>query len=115
MATEEIVYCTSVIAGADLSAKQFYYTKLNASGQIVLAGAGERGLGILQDKPGLGQVGSVCALGKSMGIYGAEVTAGQSLTPNASGKLVPAIANDAVVAMAAESGSAGEIRSVYLR
>jgi hypothetical protein len=115
MATEELVYCTSVIAGADLSDKQFYYVTLNTSGKIVLAGAGESGLGILQDRPALGQVGSVGRVGKSMVIYGAEVTAKQNLTPNASGKLVPAIANDAVVAMAAESGSAGEIRSVYLR
>ena len=114
MATEELVYCTSVIAGADLSAKQFYCVKLNASGQSILSGAGENALGIQQDKPGLGQVGSVCCLGKSMGIYGASVTAGQNLASDASGKLVPATGSDAVVAVAAESGSADEICSVYV-
>ncbi len=114
MAVEEIIYNTSVIAGADLSAKQFYCVKLNSSGQMVLSGAGENALGILQDKPASGQVGSVCCLGKSMAIYGAEVTAGQNLTPDANGRLVPATGSDAVVAVAAESGSDGEIRSVYV-
>lgn len=114
MANEELAYCTSVIAGADLSAKQYYCVKLNASGQSILSGAGENSLGILQDKPALGQVGSVCCLGKSMAIYGASVTADQNLTPDASGKLVPATGNDAVVAMAAESGSANDICSVYV-
>ncbi len=114
MAVEEIIYATSVIAGADLSSKQFYCVKLNASGQMILSGAGENALGILQDKPASGQVGAVCCLGKSMGIYGASVTGGQNLTPDANGKLVPATGNDAVVAVAAESGSADDICSVYV-
>jgi hypothetical protein len=114
MAVEEIIYNTSVIAGADLSAKQFYCIKLNSSGQGVLSGAGENALGILQDKPASGQVGAVCCLGKSMAIYGASVTAGQNLTPDANGKLVPATGSDAVVAVAAESGSSGDICSVYV-
>jgi hypothetical protein len=114
MAVEEIIYNTSVIAGSDLSAKQFYCVKLNASGQMVISGAGENALGILQDKPASGQVGAVCCLGKSMAIYGASVTAGQNLASDASGKLVPATGSDAVVAVAAESGSSGDICSVYV-
>jgi len=114
MAVEELIYNTSVIAGIDLSAKQFYCVKLNASGQMILSGAGENALGILQDKPTSGQVGAVCCLGKSMAIYGASVTAGQNLASDASGKLVPATGSDAVVAVAAESGSSGDICSVYV-
>jgi len=114
MAVEEIIYSTSVIAGADLSAKQFYCVKLNTSGQMVLSGAGENALGILQDKPASFQVGAVCCLGKSMAVYGASVTAGQNLASDASGKLVPATGSDAVVAVAAESGSSGDICSVYV-
>jgi len=114
MAVEEIVYSTSIVAGADLSDKQFRCIKLNASGQMILSGAGENALGILQDKPKSGRVGAVCCLGKSMAVYGAEVTANQDLTPDANGKLVPATGSDAKVAVAAESGSSGEIHSVYL-
>ena len=114
MAGEEIVYSTSIMAGADLSDKQFHCIKLNASGQMILSGAGENSLGIVQDKPASGQVGAVCCLGKSMAVYGASVTANQNLTPDANGKLVPATGNDAQVAVATESGSVGEIHSVYL-
>ena len=114
MSGEEIVYSTSIVAGANLSGKQFHCIKLNASGLMILSGAGENSLGILQDKPASGQVGAVCCLGKSMAVYGAEVTANQDLTPDALGRLVPATGNDAVVAVAAESGSVGEIHSVYL-
>jgi len=81
---------------------------------MVISGAGENALGILQDKPASGQVGAVCCLGKSMAIYGASVTAGQNLASDASGKLVPATGSDAVVAVAAESGSSGDICSVYV-
>lgn len=114
MPGEEIVYSTSILAGADLSDKQFHCIKLNASGQMILSGAGENGLGILQDRPASGQVGAVCCLGKSLAIYGSSVTANQNLTPDASGRMVPATGSDAVVAVAAESGSVGEIHSVYL-
>ena len=114
MPTDEIVHSTSILAGADLSSKQFYAVKLNASGLMILSGAGENALGILQDKPASGQVGAVCCLGKSLAIYGATVTANQNLTPDASGRLVPATGSDAQVGVAAESGYVGEIHSVYL-
>jgi hypothetical protein len=48
------------------------------------------------------------------GIYGASVTAGNALRPDAAGKLAPATGSDAIVAITAESGSANEIRSVYI-
>lgn len=114
MAVEELVYCTSVTAGADLSSKQFHCVKLNAGGQIILSGARENAIGILQNKPAFGHVGSVCGLGKSMAAIGASVTPNQNLTPDANGKLVPATGDDPVVAVAAEAGSAGEICSVYI-
>lgn len=114
MATIEDAYSTNVLAGADLSDKQYYAVKLNPSAQIILSGAGENALGILQDKPASGRVGKVMCEGKSPAIYGASVTAGNSLTPDAAGKLVPATGSNAVVAIAAESGSANEIHSVYI-
>jgi len=57
MATIEDAYSTNVLAGADLSGKQYYSAKLNSSGQIILSGAGENALGILQDKPASCRVG----------------------------------------------------------
>lgn len=114
MPTIEDAYSTNVLAGDDLSDKQYHAVKLNPSAQIILSGAGENALGILQDKPTSGRVGKVMCEGKSPAIYGASVTAGNSLTPDAAGKLVPATGSNAVVAIAAESGSANEIHSVYI-
>jgi len=114
MATIEDAYSTSLLAGADLSSKQYCAVKLNPSGQIILSGAGENALGILQDKPALGRVGKVMCLGKSRAVYGASVTAGASLTPDALGRLVIAAGNNPIVAIAAESGLTNEIHSVYV-
>ena len=114
MAYEVPLEVLTLAAGADLSANQYYAVKVNASGQIVLAGAGENAIGILQDKPTSGQVGTVMALGISKAIYGASVTAGQNLAADASGKLVPASGEAAVIGVALESGSANEIHSVLL-
>jgi hypothetical protein len=68
----------------------------------------------LQDKPASGRVGKVMCLGKSRAVYGASVTSGSALTPDAAGKLVPATGSDAIVAIAAESGSTNKISSVYI-
>jgi hypothetical protein len=61
-----------------------------------------------------GKVTDVMTLGVSKARYGASVTAGQNLASDANGKLVPAAGSDAVLAVAMESGSADEIRSVLL-
>lgn len=54
-------------AGADLSTKQFFFVKLNSSGDVVLcAAATDKPYGILQDKPtsGLGCVVARCGISK---------------------------------------------------
>ena len=68
----------------------------------------------MQDKLAFGRVGKVMCEGKSPAVYGALVTAGNSPTSDASGRLVPATGSNAIVAIAAESGSADEIHSVYV-
>jgi hypothetical protein len=114
MPTIEDAYSTSLLAGMDLSQKRYHAVKLNSSAQLALSGAGENALGILQDNPASGRVGKVMCEGRSPAVYGASVTAGNSLTPDASGKLVPASGSNAIVAIAAESGLADEIHSVYV-
>jgi len=111
---EKPVERISVIAGADLSAKRYYAVKLNSSGEIVLAGAGDNSIGVLQNKPASGYVGTVMTLGESYAIYGAAVTAGQNLAADANGKLVPAAGDAAVIGVARESGDTNEIHTVLL-
>jgi hypothetical protein len=78
------------LAGADLSAKQYYATKLNSSGAVVLAEAGQHCVGILQNKPESGQVASVGFSGVSKAIAGGNIDPGMYVAANADGKLVNA-------------------------
>lgn len=114
MAIEMPVHQLSLTANADLSAKQYHAVKIDASGKMVAAGAGENAIGILQEKTPNTQVGAVMVLGVSKAFYGGAVTAGANLTPDAAGKLVTAGGGDAVTAIALESGGAGELHSVEL-
>jgi hypothetical protein len=114
MARELPVWNSTLVAGADLSAKQYYACKINSSGYAVLSGAGENSVGIIQNEPTSGQATNVAVVGESFAIYGAAVTAGANLTPDASGRLVTAGGSDCVLAVAAESGTTNEIRTVYL-
>lgn len=79
-------------AGADLSAQQFRAVKLNASGQVVVAGAGEAAIGILQNNPGAGQAATVRVAGISKARAGGTIAAGGDVASNASGALVAATA-----------------------
>lgn len=114
MARELPVWNSSLLAGADLSAKQYYAVKVTAANTINLSGAGENALGILQNDPTSGQVATVMVLGESKAIYGGVVAAGANLKSDAAGKLVTAGGTDAVIAVAAEAGNANEIHTVYL-
>lgn len=114
MAWEKPLEQISLIAAADLSAKQYYAVKVDSNGKAALAGAGENAIGILQDTPAADKVGNVMTLGVSKAVYGATVTAGQNLSADANGKLIPTAGSAAVIAVALESGSANEIHSVLL-
>ena len=92
-------------AGESLTGDQFRAVKLNSSGKIVGCGAGESGIGVLQDKPASGEVGCVWMAGVTKVVYGDTVVAGDNLTPDASGRFVPANGNDVVWGVAFESGA----------
>jgi hypothetical protein len=74
-------------AGADLSTKQYFIVKLNASGQVVLAVAGQ-GDFILLNKPTSGQVAEVAPLdGRLCKVSASGVlTAGNDFTSDANGQ-----------------------------
>lgn len=114
MAYEDLIYNISLIASADLSAKQYYACKIDSNGQIALAGAGENAIGIIQNKPTSGSIVTVGTLGLSKAVYGGTVTAGQNLMSDSAGKLVTASGTNAVIAIALQGGSANEIHTVCL-
>ncbi len=74
------------VTGADLSSSQYCGVKLNSSGVIVLCGAGEFPLGILQNAPANGAVGIVRVAGVSlMKADGTGVTRGDKISCAANG------------------------------
>lgn len=113
MGLEQPLFTLSRLTAADLSTKQFYAVKETSSG-LNLCGAGDQGIGILQNDPTSGTVASVMTAGMSKAVYGASVTKGQSLMSDASGKLIPQTGNSPVLAIALDTGSLDEIRSVLL-
>lgn len=82
--------CITRVAGADLTNAQYLAVKLNSTGQVVLAGAGEKALGILQNNPGAGQAATVAVGGVSKMRAGGVIAPFASVTPNADGEAITA-------------------------
>ncbi len=114
MATEYPVFRFSRIAGEDLRDAQYHAVRMSIDSKIVKGIAGSRCVGILQDDPEEGQVGSITGLGISPAVYGASVNASDELSSDANGHLIPAVAGQPVIAYAMEAGSANEEHSVLV-
>lgn len=82
----------TVAAGADLSLKQFYAVKLDANAQVVAAGAGEDAIGVVQNKPKLGEMATVRIAGITKMVAGAAIAAGARVASGAAGKGKTAVA-----------------------
>lgn len=65
MAYEMDTLDISLIAGADLSALQYRFVKLSADNTVVVCGADEQAIGILQNKPTSGLMARVRVFGVS--------------------------------------------------
>lgn len=106
MATYQALQCISVPASADLSARQFRFMTINASGQLAASTAGAKSDGVLQDKPNAAGVAGALAIdGVSMVQVGAAVTAGDDIAVGTNGVGLTATTGDIVVGRALESGS----------
>ena len=99
---------TGKVAGADLSSSQHKAVKLDASGNVILAGAGE-GLGLLMNDPVSGDFAEVAVLGGgALGTAAAALNEGDELASDASGDLVAAVSTDVVVGLAMEAAAIGD-------
>jgi len=74
-------------AAADLSAKQYYFVKVNTSGQAALcSGATDRPIGVLQNTPTAGQAAEVLVVGGTKVVASASIDEGSLIGTNADGK-----------------------------
>lgn len=120
MATEgvQVTDGGNSVAGADLSANQFFAVKQSTSTDrnVILANTGGEAIrGILQNKPTSGAAANICTFGISKAIAGATITVGQRLMTDASGKLIPATGTNHGVALALTAAATSEIFTAEVR
>ena len=73
-------------AAADLRTNQYNFVKLDANGNVVLcSAAGEKAIGVLQNKPNTGETAVVRVLGLSKLVASAAIAAGDFVATTAAG------------------------------
>jgi len=107
------------LVASDLSAGQYLYVKKDASNYLVLAGAGDQSIGILQNAPkgatGAPVVGVVRSIGYSKLYTAGDITQDQFIKSDANGKGVAATANkDKYGSKAVQNSSNGDLTVVLL-
>lgn len=105
----------SLVAAADLSAKQFLAIKVDSNGQAAVAAAGDPAIGVLQNNPLAGSPATVQLDGITKAKAGAAIAAGAPLMVNASGQFITATSTNYIVGFAREAAASGDIFAVILK
>lgn len=103
-----------IVAGSDLSAKQFHAVKLTGELAVGAAAAGDLALGVLQNDPEQNEGAVVAYAGVSKCKSGGNLAVGNRVAPDASGALVLAGSGDFPIGVALEAGVSGDVVSVLL-
>tara|TARA_R110002153_G_scaffold208974_1_gene361468 strand:- start:352 stop:720 length:369 start_codon:yes stop_codon:yes gene_type:complete len=104
----------TIVAGADLSAKQFTFVKLDAAAKAVSCGDGEAAFGVLEVPAGSGKAATVTVSGKVMVKCGDDVTIGGPVAADVNGEAVDAAVGNIIVGTAYESGVDGQIIAIEI-
>lgn len=109
----------NITASADLSGQQLRFAKVSGQNTVtVTAASTDAVVGVLQNKPTLGQEAAVMCLGISKVYAGAAVAAGAEVMSDATGRAITASAAagaNRVIGVALEAAAAaGEVISVLL-
>ena len=113
---------SNFIAGANLSAvaNLNLSVKFDGSGDIVISGAGDPGIGFLVNSPIVGENVEISTIGGgALGVAGGTIAAGDFLKSDGNGSLIVAsVANDLAIAKAMKSAVVAdvfEIEPILLR
>lgn len=87
--SDKTVMTESFPAGADISAEQWHFVKLNTSGEVVaMAAATDIPVGILMNKPDAqGEEALVMVVGRVTATFGASINPGVLIGPAADGEV----------------------------
>lgn len=105
----------TLVAAADLSAKQYTFVKLNASGQVAAAAAAtDIPIGVLQNAPTSGQEAEVLVVGGTKLVAGAAIGEGALVGTSATGKAAALVAGTdttkyVVGTLLTEAGADGDV------
>jgi hypothetical protein len=109
----------TLVAGADLSAKQYNFVKLNSSGlAVVVAAATDLPIGILQNAPLSGQEAEILVSGGSKLVLGGTVAIGAVVGTSSAGAGVAIVhgtdTTKFALGQALLGGASGEIVTVVV-
>jgi hypothetical protein len=110
----------SLSAGADLSTKQYYFVKVNSSGDaVVCAAVTDIPIGVLQNKPTSGEAAEIVVVGVTKVSADATIDEGNQIGTSADGQAAPYIAGTdttkyVVGTAIAPAGAAGVITTVVV-
>jgi hypothetical protein len=77
----------TLVAGGDLSTKQYYFVKINSSGEAVIcSGATDRPIGVLQNNPESGEEAAIVVVGGTKVVSSASIDEGALIGTSAAGK-----------------------------
>jgi hypothetical protein len=108
MAYEEALECITLEAGADLSAKQYFFvTQAAGDGQVDPTGDGALANGVLQNKPDTaGKAATIGVRGVSKVSAGAAITRGDIVASDTNGEAVTVGSGDYPLGRALEAATA---------
>lgn len=110
MATQGAQVRESMIAGADLSAAQFTFVKMNTTDRTVVTTAnGDAAFGVLINDPASGAAATVVTHGRVMVKVGTGgLTAGDNVAADASGVAITAATADIICGVCVEGAALNE-------
>ncbi len=105
MAISIVGFNRSYVAGVDLSSNQYLFVKMSGATIVPCTAAMDTAIGVLQNKPLLGQAGTVAITGVVKAIAAVAITAGDILYIDASGKATNVTVNVVIAKNVLTSGS----------
>jgi hypothetical protein len=105
---------TQITASVDLSAKQYYFCKVAATGTGTFSVAGERAIGVIQNKPVAGQAILLCDSGPTPIVAGAGgLAAGALVHSDANGAgVTSATSGHLILGVCLEAAAAGGLAMI---
>lgn len=110
MANYDNQTCVTLEAGADLSAKQYFFVSVSADGQVDPTGDGADADGVLQNNPdAAGKAATVAVAGVVKVSCGGVVTRGGPVASDGNGEAVSAASGDVILGTALDTGADGAV------